>query len=913
MSLSGTSTKRHSEAALRAQLESMRPGQEKSQLTAGQITNTAQAIELLQQHSLHLAGKTEQPQTSLEDVLAAIDASKVNRRSLDILVNIVSNTKEAATKAKVTEKIKDALEADPKLAPASTKPDSLRTLLDYISGDEDTKKIKVKEFANNERSLSIESFANSIKANSALRGLLNIAKDQGLDSDLKALEKEFTERFTQGKVDSFSDYEDLRAVLAKKIIESRRAFAVRGQAALNTSKRFNTVSASASEMNLITKGKNTQAQRFSLDEILYNILEAKDQQASREAISSYHTMISVLENRWVNGNPTEQRNAAEQMEILYAIVKNKSIMGDIHGVFQSTIIDNMDILAEIPDELSFATTNNQEHLYAGLTNRLVQLGITALPNTLGAFVSRLNQERVDLAKLSEQRAEALIPVLFQQNLPTKDDLLAVEVAREVTSIVDEDNNYSVDLKAKLDEVKREITQRILDQFNYTNGQVDFSDTYNQQIADLYFGGHNSSIVTDKANIERYIDFNFPAIVINSQNDSNLRVLADTYLELEQIQNNPNHYTQYLKGFIEKSLINPRSISGLKSIASRLQNDGVITSTEETRLNKAFDSYTQNPNQAANAFEDLANIFLGQPGYTFELFYSEVYTAANLHDSSSFHSNSDHLLGDISSSVEQLRDDIINSDQEVDAERILFNILVEDEIKTSNLTAGEKHPAQGKQGLLERLMSYQPLGSEDITKGTPKLVALAELINRVGDQLYSGSITPSEYQDTLKYIEDRLGLKMRAATTIYRANAGVLADYQDYCESLNTFAHKSVELARLNISLDNGADGALARRIEKSLGKEVFTGEQMQANIDTAQDFAQNITNGQSPYEWAQANGSNKNSLVRLAMRMSGQSSSDDYATIKGLEQRGDLSSENISDILDLIRNFVQYFMRAKIS
>ncbi len=492
-------------------------------------------------------------------------------------------------------------------------------------------------------------------------------------------------------------------------------------------------------------------------------------------------------------------------------------------------------------------------------------------------------------------------------------MLAVEVAREVTSIVDEDNNYSVNLKAKQDEVKREITQRILNQFNYTNGQVDFSDTYNQQIADLYFGGHYSSIVIDKANIERYINSHFPAIVTKSQNDSNLRILADTYLELGQIQANPNHYIQYLKGFIEKSLINPRSISGLKSIVSRLQNDGAITSTEETRLNKAFDSYTQNPNQAANAFEDLANIFLGQPGYTFELFYSEVYTAANLHDSSSFHSNSDHLLEDISSSVEQLRDDIINSDQEVDAERILFNILVEDEIKTTNLTAGEKHPAQGKQGLLERLMSYQPLGSEDITKGTPKLVALAELINRVGDQLRSQSITQTEYQDTLKYIEDRLGIKMKAAATIYRANAGVLAKYQDYCASLNTFAHKSVELARLNISLDNGADGALARRIEKSLGKEVFTGEQMQANIDTAQDFAQSITNGQSPYEWAQANGSNKNSLVRLAMRMSGQSSSDEYATIKGLEQRGDLSSENISDILDLIRNFVQYFMRAKIS
>ncbi len=199
MSLSGTSTKRHSEAALRAQLESMHPGQEKSQLTAGQITNTAQAIELLQQHSLHLAGKTEQPQTSLEDVLAAIDASKITRRSLDILVNIVSNTKEAATKAKVTEKIKDALEADPKLAPASTNPDSLRALIDYISSDEETKKIKVREFANSERSLSIESFANSIRANSALRGLLNIAKDQGFESDIKALEKEFTERFTQEK------------------------------------------------------------------------------------------------------------------------------------------------------------------------------------------------------------------------------------------------------------------------------------------------------------------------------------------------------------------------------------------------------------------------------------------------------------------------------------------------------------------------------------------------------------------------------------------------------------------------------------------------------------------------------------------------------------------------------------------
>ncbi len=198
----------------------------------------------------------------------------------------------------------------------------------------------------------------------------------------------------------------MRAVLAKKIIESRKAFAVRGQAALNTSKKFNTVSASAVEMDLITKGKNTQAQRFSLDEILYKILEAKDQQAGREAISSYHTMISVLENRWVNGTPAEQRNAAEQMETLYAIVKNKSIMGDIHGVFQATIIENMDILAEIPDELNFATTNNQEHLYTGLTNRLAQLGITALPNTLGAFVSRFKSRASGLSKTKRAKSRS---------------------------------------------------------------------------------------------------------------------------------------------------------------------------------------------------------------------------------------------------------------------------------------------------------------------------------------------------------------------------------------------------------------------------------------------------------------------------------------------------------------------------
>jgi len=912
-------------------------------LSSIDIQSSGQANTLLEQHYLFLQGRSgaTEPTTKLDEVLNAVQPNLLNRRSLEVLVDILNKATDASTKAKIVARMRDAYLADPQLIPTSVSQESVLALIDFVGAnicsDTDAKSNKVIEFANYIGNDRVDAFATQVKANTPLAKLLSTARAAGLETDLKGLEKRFVERFSSGEITRFEDYPIIRDFLATKLLSARRAFVTTpGRVYLTPSTYFDTVRASAAEMTAVSSGQVRTSKNFSLNEVMDKLLKAGNEDQVRAALGELHTMISVLEHRWVNASfPPVKTTAAQQMETLYSIVKNKTVMGnELLEIFQNAIKQYPDVMAEIPENLRYSTQNNQDHLYTTAAQRLTSLGYSPATN-LANFRTDLNRLRTNLQRDSKDFANRAIPIIFAREACTSVDIDNTKVALEVMTCIDDSAALKVDFTSKASSLQSEIIEGLLDKFNYLTGDmVNTTDANNNLILQMYVGSIPGTNPISRADLKTFLTTKYAAGIVPRMMQDNitlagggshynsltdLKLKARTAFEINNVRTNPKGVRDYFAGFISKGLVNAASVSQLKTISSVLRGDGTITPMEETRINIALDAYSSSPVKAERAFIDLCNHFLGTgraPAASQDDLYISIYESLGINNGpndKTFYTDPNHLLTSIGTAVENLYDSIIHYDENNDAEVYLFEMLKADEIASRTATAIDKHPAQSNRGPLSLLMCSAKMGTEDITGASPKLLALAKIIKQANEDLRTGTLTGPGHSQVMKYLEEKLRFEFRyhggIATNLDTTFGGNFNNrYNDSSRQLREYAHYGMQMAQFNISIERGGDGALPRRTLKLLGKEQF--QSLQPQVEAAQKFIEAVTSGSMSSEgWLQQNSEADHGIIKLAYKMAGLDNEEDFGSLKGLQARKGLDDTTRPYVVELIQNFIKYYMR----
>jgi hypothetical protein len=943
MSISGLTGNR-GQSVLNAQLQSVSVKPE-TQLSSTQISSPSQIDSILRAHLLHITGKASEPQTSIEDLIDASSSVNLTRKNLEMLLDLASRIQDTGIQKKLIGKVKETYEENPNLIPTATNDATVKPLIDYllngISGD-DRKLSSAIEFADSIKNDRLDEFAKQIQGDSALTKVLILAKKQGLAENLRGLEKKFLDRLTDGNIEEFTRYPVLREFLADKAFNSRRAFTNPNQVIVNHTVRFDAVNACAVEMDAITEGKDPKARNFSFGKILKSLIAAKDENAVLDAVADCHKMLTVLEHRYVNGNAQQKQIAAEQLETFYSLIQNRSVMGDLEGVFKDVIVKHQDVLAEIPNVFAAAENNNEDHLYAAAKERLTQIGYTNIPTNSRQFISKVNDDHSKLQVESDEIAKELFSKIFSQTLTSEDEVNRGEVAKQVLTCVNEDT-HSVALQEKFDFLKEVFINDFLDKVDFdghnhielTNKTKTLLQIYVPRV--LHF---IPSPISTKEDLKNYLSTaqvntngqsvfgelikrakedtlsynNFPTV----GNTKDIKEAAQVLFQLDTLIQNNSDIVPYISNLIKDGVFNPRAITNLRSISNELSAQGVITQTQQVSIEEAFSSYPSDLNRTASAFTSLAQAYLSQANTSADDLYIRINEALGIQDKatdSTFIRGANHGLDKVAEAMHYIYAEIEQGNINSNAERYLYKVLYEDEIAANTTSAIDKHVAQADRGELGLLISERRLGTEETTKKTPEILGLAKIIHKAHEDVQNGVISQPDYLAILQHLEDKIGIKVNfqhaIASNLNQLSQGSFTTvYQDFNTKARDLARFSLEAAKLNQAVNNGATAVPARRLRKMIGREYFHSDKVRTEVEKAQSFLDTVETENpsvSMNAWIDENLGSDSGIIKIALKMADRERDDDYGNKRGLENRS-FDSNYSSRLIDIIRNFVRYYM-----